>query len=55
MKRSFKQEKIESEILEQDKPILSALNAEGYYPVEKSAPTFVLETEDGLIGCTTSL
>lgn len=38
------------EIIEQDKPILSALDAEGYYPVEKAAPTFVLQTENGLIG-----
>ena len=31
------------------------LDAEGYYPVEKSAPTFVLQTENGLIGCITSI
>ncbi len=46
---------IEYELIRQDKPILSALDAEGYYSVEKSAPTFVLETENGLIGCITSL
>lgn len=45
---------ISYEIIEQDKPILSALDAEGYYPVEKSAPTFVLQTENGLIGCIVS-
>ena len=43
------------EIIEQDKPILSALDAVGFYPVEKSAPTFVLQTENGLIGCITSM
>lgn len=43
------------ELIKQDKPILSAKDAEGYYPVEKAAPTFVLETEDGLIGCITSI
>ena len=42
---------IQYEVIQQDKPILSALDAEGYYPVEKSAPTFVLQTENGLIGC----
>ena len=48
-------ENIQYELIRQDKPILSALDAEGYYPVEKSAPTFVLETENALIGCITSL
>lgn len=43
------------EIIQQDKPILSAKDAEGIYPVEKSAPTFVLQTEHGLIGCITSM
>ena len=43
------------EIIEQDKPILSALDAEGFYPVEKAAPTYVLQTENGLIGCITSM
>ena len=42
-------------IIEQDKPILSAADAESFYPVEKSAPTFVLQTEQGLIGCITSM
>ena len=43
------------EIIEQDKPILSALDAEGFYPVEKAAPTYVLQTENGLIGCIISM
>ena len=43
------------EIIEQDKPILSVSDAESFYPVEKSAPTFVLQTENGLIGCITSM
>lgn len=43
------------ELLRQDKPILSAADAAGYYPVEKSAPTFVLQTENGLIGCFVSV
>lgn len=36
---------VEYELIKQDKPILSAMDAEGYYPVEKSAPTFVLDTK----------
>ena len=51
----LKAKNIQYEIIRQDKPILSALDAEGYYPVEKSAPTFVLQTENGLIGCITSI
>lgn len=43
------------EIIKQNKPILSVSDAENFYPVEKSAPTFVLQTEDGLIGCITSM
>ena len=43
------------ELLKQDKPILSAADAAGYYPVEKAAPTFVLQTENGLIGCIVSI
>lgn len=43
------------EIIKQDKPILSVSDAESYYPIEKSAPTFVLQTENGLIGCITSM
>ncbi len=43
------------ELLKQDKPILSAADAAEYYPVEKAAPTFVLQTEDGLIGCIVSV
>lgn len=45
---------LQFEIIQQDRPIISALDAEGYYPVEKSAPTFVLQTENGLIGCIVS-
>ena len=41
-------------ILRQDRPILSAADAAGYYPLEKAAPAFVLQTERGLIGCIAS-
>jgi len=43
------------EIIQQDKSILSATDAEGIYPTEKAAPTFVLQTEYGLIGCIVSM
>ena len=43
------------ELIQQDKPILSATDAEGIYPIEKAAPTFVLQTEYGLIGCIVSM
>lgn len=42
------------EIIRQDRPILSTMDAEEYYPIEKSAPVFVLQTENGLIGCMVS-
>ena len=42
-------------LLGQDKPILSAADAAGYYPGEQAAPTFVLQTENGLIGCVASV
>lgn len=47
--------KADFELIKQDKPILSAKDAEGYYEVEKSAPTFILDSEDGLIACIVSI
>ena len=49
-----KLENIQYEIISQERPILSVSNAEGYYPIEKSAPTFILQTENGFVGCFTS-
>ena len=43
------------ELLRQDKAILSAADAAAYYPAEKSAPAFILQTDDGLIGCIASV
>lgn len=54
IKNKLENANIQYEILHQEKPILSASDAEGYYPVEKAAPTFILQTENGLIGCLTS-
>ena len=42
-------------LIAQDKPIRSTMDVGGYYPVEKSAPTFVLQTENGLIGAIVSI
>lgn len=47
----LEQSGVQYEIIRQEKPIRSAADAEGYYPLEKSAPTFVLQTENGLLGC----
>ena len=44
-----KLENIQYEIISQERPILSVSNAEGYYPIEKSAPTFILQTENGFV------
>lgn len=49
-----KLENIQYEIISQERPILSVSNAEGYYPIEKSAPTFILQTENGFVGCFTA-
>ena len=42
------------ELLVKDKPILSVADAKQYYPIEKAAPVFVLQSEKGLIGCIVS-
>lgn len=42
------------EIIAQDKPILTASDVAGYYPLEKAAPTFVLQADGCLIGCIAS-
>ncbi len=41
-------------LIRQDVPILSAADAAPYYDVRKAAPTFILQTERGLIACTLS-
>jgi len=45
---------IQYEVIQQEKPVISVLDAGAYYPIEKSAPTFVLQTGNGLIGCIAS-
>ena len=43
------------ELIRQDRPIRSAADAAGYYPVEKSAPTLVLDSGEGLVACILSV
>lgn len=43
------------QLIKQDKPIHAAQDAEGYYDVEKSAPTFILQNENGLLACIVSI
>lgn len=42
---------INYELIKQKKPIWSVQDAADYYPVEKAAPTFVLQTESEMIAC----
>ena len=55
LKEALSKSDVRYELIRQDKPILSAKDAEGIYPFEKAAPTFILQTEQGLIGCITSV
>lgn len=43
------------QLIKQDKPIHTVQDAEGYYDVEKAAPTFILQTENGLLACIVSI
>lgn len=43
------------ELIRQDRPILTVQDAETYYPVEQSAPSFVLQANDGLVLCIASM
>ena len=49
-----KLENIRYEIISKENPILSVSDAERYYPIEKTAPAFILQTENGFVGCFTS-
>lgn len=42
------------ELIRQEVPILSAADAAPYYDAQRAAPTFILQTESGLIACTLS-
>ncbi|MBQ8145079.1 MAG: GNAT family N-acetyltransferase [Butyricicoccus sp.] len=55
MHRFLQEQNADYEILKQEKPIRSAKDAEGIYDAEKSAPTFVLDSDRGLIACVMSV
>ena len=42
-------------LIKQDKPIHAAQDAKRYYDIEKSAPTFILQNENGLLACIISI
>jgi Cys-tRNA(Pro)/Cys-tRNA(Cys) deacylase len=42
------------EILEHDAPIITTQDAAKYFDIEESAPTLILDTEQGLIACIVS-
>jgi len=48
-------EQADYQLICQEKPIRSAQDAQGFYPVEQSAPTFILECDDGLVACIASV
>lgn len=43
------------QLIKQDKPIHAAQDAKGYYDIEKSAPTFILQNDNGLLACIISI
>jgi Uncharacterized conserved protein len=43
------------QLVKQDKPIHASQDAEGYYDVKKSAPTFILQNENELLACIVSI
>lgn len=50
----LEREGAEFALIRQDRPILSARDAEGYYDIRKAAPTFILQTERTLVACIVS-
>ena len=47
----LKREGADFELIRQDVPILSAQDAEPYYDAARAAPTFVLQSDRGLVAC----
>ncbi len=43
------------QLIKQDRPIHAAQDAKRYYDIEKSAPTFILQNENGLLACIISI
>ena len=47
----LRRENAEFTLIKQERPILSASDAEGLYDVQKAAPTLILQSERGLVAC----
>ena len=47
----LRRENAEFALIKQDRPILSASDAEGCYDVRKAAPALILQSERGLVAC----
>jgi prolyl-tRNA editing enzyme YbaK/EbsC (Cys-tRNA(Pro) deacylase) len=43
------------QLIKQDKPIHAVQDAKRYYDIEKSAPTFILQNNNGLLACIISI
>ena len=51
LEQLLRNEEAKFELINQNKPIRSVKDAEAYYDIEKSAPTFILQSEEGMIAC----
>ena len=50
----LRREGADFQLIRQDAPILSAKDAEPYYDITRAAPTFVLQSDRGLVSCVLS-
>jgi len=55
LERYLSRAQADFELIEQEKPFYTVQDAAGYFPIEKSAPTFILQTEHGLLACIVSI
>ncbi|RDU24911.1 aminoacyl-tRNA deacylase [Anaerosacchariphilus polymeriproducens] len=54
LEMKLENEQAKYELIKQNEAIYSIEDAKKYYKVEKAAPTFILQCEDGLIACIVS-
>lgn len=54
LKQKLIHEKADYELIVQSKPIYSLEDAAAYYDIDKAAPTFILQSENGLLACIVS-
>jgi len=55
LERYLSRARADFQLIRQDKPIHTVQDAAGYFPIENSAPTFILKNEDGLLACIVSI